>query len=85
MVELKTSQEIAAMGVTGSFIAGLLDDLAGRAKPGVNLFFGESRLVEENPEGVSIHLDIHLILRDAVINNPDRFCFPFSENEFDAR
>ena len=43
MLELKTSQEVAAMGVTGSFIAGLLDDLAGRARPGVNLLDLENR------------------------------------------
>ncbi len=43
MLELKTSHEIAAMGATGSFIAGLLDDLAGRARPGVNLLDLENR------------------------------------------
>ncbi|PRZ40733.1 methionine aminopeptidase type I [Antricoccus suffuscus] len=43
MLELKTPQEIEAMGVTGAFIAELLDDLAGRAKPGVNLLDLEER------------------------------------------
>jgi methionyl aminopeptidase len=37
VLELKTAREIAAMGVTGAFIAGLLDDLAQRVRPGVNL------------------------------------------------
>jgi methionyl aminopeptidase len=43
VLELKTPQEIAAMGVTGAFIAGLLDDLADRARPGVNLLDLERR------------------------------------------
>ncbi|OBF22207.1 type I methionyl aminopeptidase [Mycobacterium sp. ACS4331] len=43
MVELKTPREIAAMDVTGSFIAELLDDLAQRARPGVNLLDLEHR------------------------------------------
>ncbi|WBP97229.1 type I methionyl aminopeptidase [Mycolicibacterium neoaurum] len=43
MVELKTAQEIDAMAVTGAFIAALLDDLAGRARPGVNLLDLELR------------------------------------------
>ncbi|MCS7475603.1 type I methionyl aminopeptidase [Umezawaea endophytica] len=43
MLELKTPQEIAAMGVTGAFIADLLDDLAQRAQPGVNLLDLEHR------------------------------------------
>lgn len=43
MLELKTPQEIAAMDVTGTFIAELLDDLAGRARPGVNLLELEER------------------------------------------
>lgn len=42
-MELKTPREIAAMDVTGTFIAGLLDDLAGRARPGVNLLELEHR------------------------------------------
>ena len=46
MLELKTPQEIAAMGVTGAFIAGLLADLADRAKPGVNLLDLEHRARE---------------------------------------
>ena len=46
MLELKTPQEIAAMGVTGAFIAGLLDDLAHRAQPGVNLLDLEHRARE---------------------------------------
>ncbi|HEX3780781.1 MAG TPA: type I methionyl aminopeptidase [Pseudonocardiaceae bacterium] len=46
MLELKTPQEIAAMGVTGTFIAGLLDDLADRARPGVNLLDLEQRARE---------------------------------------
>ena len=43
MLELKTPNEIAAMRVTGAFIAELLDDLAGRASPGVNLLDLERR------------------------------------------
>jgi methionyl aminopeptidase len=43
VLELKTAREIAAMGVTGAFIAGLLDDLADRARPGVNLLDLERR------------------------------------------
>lgn len=43
MLELKTPREIEAMGVTGAFIAELLDDLAGRAHPGVNLLDLEHR------------------------------------------
>ena len=43
MVELKTPREIDAMAVTGRFVAELLDDLAGRAKPGVNLLDLELR------------------------------------------
>lgn len=43
MLELKTSREIEAMRVTGAFIAELLDDLARRAKPGVNLLDLEHR------------------------------------------
>ena len=46
MLELKTPQEVAAMGVTGAFIAGLLDDLARRAVPGVNLLDLEARARE---------------------------------------
>lgn len=37
MLELKTPQEIEAMRISGAFIAGLLDDLAARARVGVNL------------------------------------------------
>ncbi|MCE4264664.1 type I methionyl aminopeptidase [Rhodococcus sp. ACPA4] len=50
MVELKTTNEIEAMRVTGAFIAELLADLAARAKPGVNLLDLEHRarhLIEE--------------------------------------
>jgi methionyl aminopeptidase len=43
VLELKTSREIDAMRVTGAFIAELLDDLAQRAKPGVNLLDLEQR------------------------------------------
>ncbi|MGV0791102.1 type I methionyl aminopeptidase [Mycolicibacterium sp. XJ1819] len=43
MVELKTPREIAAMGVTGAFLAELLDDLTDRARPGVNLLELENR------------------------------------------
>ncbi|WP_347221250.1 MULTISPECIES: type I methionyl aminopeptidase [Mycolicibacterium] len=43
MLELKTPSEIAAMRVTGAFIADLLDDLARRAQPGVNLLELEQR------------------------------------------
>ncbi|AFM15409.1 methionine aminopeptidase, type I [Mycolicibacterium chubuense NBB4] len=46
MLELKTPREIAAMGVTGIFIAELLDDLARRARPGVNLLDLEHRARE---------------------------------------
>lgn len=50
MLELKTPREIAAMDVTGTFIAELLDDLTGRARPGVNLLDLEQRardMIEE--------------------------------------
>ncbi len=50
MLELKTLREIAAMDVTGSFIAELLDDLTGRAAPGINLMDLEMRartMIEE--------------------------------------
>jgi methionyl aminopeptidase len=43
VLELKTPREIEAMRVTGVFIAELLEDLAGRAKPGVNLLDLEHR------------------------------------------
>ncbi|OBG94377.1 type I methionyl aminopeptidase [Mycobacterium sp. E136] len=43
MLELKTPREVAAMDVTGSFLAELLDDLAARAQPGVNLLDLEHR------------------------------------------
>lgn len=43
MVELKTAGEVDAMAVTGAFIAGLLDELADRAQPGVNLLDLEHR------------------------------------------
>jgi methionyl aminopeptidase len=43
VLELKTPQEFEAMRVTGTFIAELLDDLACRAKPGVNLLDLEHR------------------------------------------
>ncbi|WP_182346253.1 type I methionyl aminopeptidase [Tomitella gaofuii] len=43
MVELKTAREIESMRVTGSFIAGLLDDLQSRVEAGVNLLDLESR------------------------------------------
>ncbi len=43
MLELKTPREIEAMRVTGTFIAGLLDDLAARAAVGVNLLDLEHR------------------------------------------
>nr|WP_090277506.1 type I methionyl aminopeptidase [Mycolicibacterium komanii]CRL72071.1 methionine aminopeptidase [Mycolicibacterium komanii] len=43
MLELKTPSEIAAMDVTGTFLAELLDDLAARAQPGVNLLDLEQR------------------------------------------
>jgi methionyl aminopeptidase len=46
VLELKTPREIAAMDVTGTFIAELLDDLAGRARPGVNLLELEERARE---------------------------------------
>ncbi|WP_370181867.1 type I methionyl aminopeptidase [Rhodococcus wratislaviensis] len=43
MLELKTPREVAAMDVTGTFIAELLDDLEHRAEPGVNLLELEDR------------------------------------------
>ncbi|QDQ98689.1 type I methionyl aminopeptidase [Tomitella fengzijianii] len=43
MVELKTAREIESMRVTGSFIAGLLDDLQSRVEAGVNLLDLERR------------------------------------------
>ncbi|GAA4823403.1 type I methionyl aminopeptidase [Tomitella cavernea] len=43
MVELKTAREVESMRVTGSFIAGLLDDLQSRVKVGVNLLDLECR------------------------------------------
>jgi methionyl aminopeptidase len=43
MLELKTPGEVAAMRVTGAFIAGLLTDLSNRAEPGVNLLDLEER------------------------------------------
>lgn len=43
MLELKTPDEVAKMHATGSFIAELLDDLARRARPGVNLLDLEHR------------------------------------------
>lgn len=43
MLELKTTREIESMRITGAFIADLLDDLSGRAKPGVNLLDLEHR------------------------------------------
>ncbi|MBD0860137.1 type I methionyl aminopeptidase [Gordonia sp. zg691] len=46
MVELKSPAEVAAMGVTGRFIADLLDDLSGRADVGVNLLELEERARE---------------------------------------
>ncbi|MDQ2638466.1 MAG: type I methionyl aminopeptidase [Actinomycetota bacterium] len=46
MVELKTPREIAAMAVTGAFLADLLDDLSDRARPGVNLLDLEERARE---------------------------------------
>jgi methionyl aminopeptidase len=46
VLELKTPHEVAAMDVTGTFIAELLDDLARRARPGVNLLDLEHRARE---------------------------------------
>lgn len=46
MVELKTPAEIDAMGVTGSFLAALLDDLVARADVGTNLLDLEVRARE---------------------------------------
>jgi methionyl aminopeptidase len=43
VLELKTPREIAAMDVTGSFVAEILDDLTARARPGVNLLDLEQR------------------------------------------
>jgi methionyl aminopeptidase len=46
VLELKTPREIAAMNVTGTFIAEVLDDLEDRARPGVNLLDLENRARE---------------------------------------
>ncbi|GAB09989.1 methionine aminopeptidase [Gordonia araii NBRC 100433] len=46
MVELKTAGEIAAMRVTGGFLAGVVDELSARAAPGVNLLSLEHRARE---------------------------------------
>ncbi|NLU62250.1 type I methionyl aminopeptidase [Rhodococcus sp. HNM0563] len=46
MLELKTPGEVAAMRVTGAFIADLLTDLSNRAEPGVNLLDLEDRARE---------------------------------------
>ena len=43
MLELKTPREIDAMRVTGAFVAEVLDDLATRARVGVNLLDLEQR------------------------------------------
>ncbi|MCF8588101.1 type I methionyl aminopeptidase [Gordonia liuliyuniae] len=43
MMELKTPAEIDAMAVTGRFVADVLTDLSGRARPGVNLLDLEQR------------------------------------------
>lgn len=43
LVELKTPREVDAMGTTGRFISGLLDDLSSRAEVGVNLLDLEQR------------------------------------------
>jgi methionyl aminopeptidase len=43
MLELKTPGEVAAMRITGAFIADLLADLSQRAEPGVNLLDLEHR------------------------------------------
>ncbi|MCH5641519.1 MULTISPECIES: type I methionyl aminopeptidase [unclassified Gordonia (in: high G+C Gram-positive bacteria)] len=43
MVELKSRDEVAAMGVTGSFISDLLSDLVAKADVGVNLLDLEHR------------------------------------------
>lgn len=43
MLELKTPREIEAMRTSGTFIAGLLDDLAALARVGVNLLDLEDR------------------------------------------
>jgi methionyl aminopeptidase len=59
VVELKTPREIAAMGVTGAFVAELLGDLAERARPGVNLLDLEqrARLLIERRGAVSCYWD----------------------------
>lgn len=43
MLELKTAREVAAMRTTGGFVAAVLDDLASRARVGVNLLDLEYR------------------------------------------
>lgn len=43
MIELKTPGEIEKMAVTGRFVAEVLDDLASRAEPGINLLDLEQR------------------------------------------
>lgn len=59
MLELKTPQEVDAMGVTGAFIAGLLDDLQERARVGVNLLDLEyrARQLIEDRGAVSCYWD----------------------------
>ncbi|MFT3900410.1 MAG: type I methionyl aminopeptidase [Gordonia sp. (in: high G+C Gram-positive bacteria)] len=43
MIELKTPAEIDKMAVTGRFVASVLQDVSGRAEPGVNLLDLEQR------------------------------------------
>ncbi|MEE3852495.1 type I methionyl aminopeptidase [Gordonia sp. LSe1-13] len=59
MIELKSRDEVAAMRVTGRFIAELLDDLSARAEPGVNLLDLEMRAREliERRGAVSCYWD----------------------------
>jgi methionyl aminopeptidase len=59
MLELKTPQEVDAMGTTGAFIAELLDDLHARALVGVNLLDLEyrARQLVEDRGAVSCYWD----------------------------
>ncbi|MDL9944464.1 type I methionyl aminopeptidase [Gordonia sp. ABSL11-1] len=59
MIELKSPDEVAAMRVTGRFIAELLDDVSSRAEPGVNLLDLELRAREliEQRGAVSCYWD----------------------------
>jgi methionyl aminopeptidase len=59
MLELKSPDEVEAMGTTGAFIAGLLDDLQARARVGINLLDLEyrARQLIEDRGAVSCYWD----------------------------